>query len=92
MIFILIILGLLLGIPLLFLILFFGSPSDSGSNHYSSYSESHDYHFPSNEILKSRLSSGYYDDDPDMLEIHDPDIYKFLYGDDFGSDGFDDDY
>lgn len=50
-----------------------------------------DYSFPSESVLNTRIKAGYYDDDPDMLEIHDPDRYDYLYGDDEGDDDYDGD-
>lgn len=86
--YILIIIGLILVSPVILLVFLFGAGGGGASGESGSI-EDHDYHFPSDEILHDRLEAGYYDDDPDMLEIHDPDRFYDLYGDD--PDIYDDD-
>ena len=79
-----ILIGLFILLPLAVIIVLFGSVgSDSSDLHGgSSGDRSDDYLFPSKDILQERLKSGYYDDDPDMLELYDPDRYEYLYDED----------
>lgn len=86
-----ILIGLFVLLPLALIIVLFGGGSDSSGLHGDRYGDrGDDYHFPSEDILQGRLKSGYYDDDPDMLELHDPDRYEYLYDKDY-SDDYDND-
>lgn len=79
-----ILIGLFIILPLaVIIVLFGGGGSDSSGLHGGrSGDRSDDYLFPSEDILQERLKSGYYDDNPDMLEIYDPDRYEYLYDED----------
>lgn len=81
--FIIIAVIILFPIALVILLLSGGGGSGSAGHYDSGYGTGgEDYYFPSDRTLHERLEAGYYDDDPDMLESHDPDRFYDLYGDD----------